>query len=251
MAKKSVPNKKPAAKAAAAKKQGAGKPSANAKTGFPVTAKRPPNNPNVPQQTINSITAMFNAIKSELDGYAAHLRALDRRRLNIVGINRQGFIRRAYAFAEETPQFLPHYVTLDKFTQDTDYFNSFNVLHDLSEQIRDVLWNITVQSADAAYTDALEFYASVREASKRRVDPAETIHRDLESFFKKSKPAGEKPTVKRQLRDANAIIRGKKNGKFIAENVKPHLAGGKHKVIDETYKEDVRIKESEDSKIKE
>jgi len=28
------------------------------------------------------------------------------------------------------------------------------------------LWNITIQSADIAYTDALEFYASVRESVK-------------------------------------------------------------------------------------
>jgi hypothetical protein len=52
---------------------------------------------------------------------------------------------------------------------------------------------------------------------------------------RKNKAAGEKPTVKRQLLDANAIIRGKKNGKFTAGNVKPHLAGGKHKAIDETF----------------
>jgi hypothetical protein len=39
--------------------------------------------------------------------------------------------------------------------------------------------------------------------------------------------------------------------KVLAENLKPHLAGGKHKVIDETWKEDTFLKESEDGEIKE
>jgi hypothetical protein len=45
-----------------------------------------------------------------------------------------------------------------------------------------IIWNITLQSADIVYIDALEFYASVREAAKRRVDAAETMFKDLEQF---------------------------------------------------------------------
>jgi hypothetical protein len=59
----------------------------------------------------------------------------------------------------------------------------FRSLTDLADQIREKLWNITVQSADIAYTDALEFYASVREAAKRRVDAAETPARRIISIF--------------------------------------------------------------------
>ena len=41
------------------------------------------------------------------------------------------------------------------------------------------------------YTDALEFYDSVRSAAKRRIDAAESIHAELEVFFQKRKPAKE------------------------------------------------------------
>jgi hypothetical protein len=50
--------------------------------------------------------------------------------------------------------------------------------------MREKLWNITIQSLDIAYTDALELYASVREATKRRVDVVETLHNELSPFFK-------------------------------------------------------------------
>ena len=91
------------------------------------------------------------------------------------------------------------------------------------------------QAADVVYTDALEFYASAREAAKRRVDAAETIHNDLESFFKHKKAEGEKPTEKKLKSDLNALLHGKRDGKIVIENVKPKLIGGKHKVIDEEF----------------
>ena len=48
--------------------------------------RRPPNNPDMPQTIIDNLNQDFNAIKELLDSYSQHLRALDRRRLNGVGI---------------------------------------------------------------------------------------------------------------------------------------------------------------------
>jgi hypothetical protein len=52
--------------------------------------KRPPNNPDMPQATINQINAVLNELKTILDNFSQHLRALDRMRLNGVvqpGVN--------------------------------------------------------------------------------------------------------------------------------------------------------------------
>jgi hypothetical protein len=74
--------------------------------------RRPPNNPDIPQTIIDNLNQDFNAIKELLDSYSQHLRALDRRRLNGVGIKKLGFIERAYELALENGEFLPHYLTL-------------------------------------------------------------------------------------------------------------------------------------------
>jgi hypothetical protein len=58
------------------------------------STKRPPNNPDIPQNIITMLNQDLNAIKELLDNYAKHLRSLDRRRLNGVGIKKLGFIRR-------------------------------------------------------------------------------------------------------------------------------------------------------------
>jgi hypothetical protein len=197
----------------------------------------------------------LNAIVELLDNFSKHLRALDRRRLNGVGIKKLGFIERAYKLALENGEFLPHYLTLERFGTDIQYFMDFRSLTDLVSQIREKLWNITIQSADIAYTDALEFYSSVREAAKRRVDATETIHNALSPFFKTmgKKHEGEEaePTKKQELRDARGLIKGTHDGILVIENKKPKLTGGKHKFIDETFKDTAEFKESEQGAITE
>jgi len=214
-------------------------------------ARRPPSSPDMPMQYIEYINADLNEVKETLEEYANHLRALDRKRLNGVGIKLQGFVDRALELAAENPEFLPHWLTLDKFTEDDEYFIAFRTLTDLAMQIRELLWNITIQSADVVYTDALEFYASVREAAKRRVDAAETIHNELSVFFKRHKPITEEPTERQLKRDANALIHGKKDGKIVIENIKPKLTGGTRKVIDETFRDTAEFKETAEGEIKE
>jgi len=219
------------------------------------STKRPPNNPDVPQATIDQLNEVLNAIKTILDDYAQHLRALDRRRLNGVGVRKLGFIERAYEIALENSEFLPHYLTIERFGTDIQYFMDFRSLTDLTAQIREKLWNITIQSSDIAYTDALEFYASVREAAKRRVDAAETIFNELSPFFRshgrRMEDSETPPTKKQALRDFKALESGKHDGILVIENRKPKLTGGKRKIIDETFKGTADFKETEQGEIKE
>jgi uncharacterized protein (DUF885 family) len=202
--------KKTAAKAAT-KKPVAKKATAKAKTGtaaiklLSATGKttsrsagtrRPPNNPDVPQAAIDHLNAMLNDLKAILDDYVQHLRALDRKRLNGVGVRKLGFIERAYEIALENAEFLPHYLTIERFGTDIQYFMDFRSLTDLTTQIREKLWNITIQSSDIAYTDALEFYASVREAACQKTEGflakslryAQTPHINSWSFAKGKTP---------------------------------------------------------------
>jgi hypothetical protein len=195
---------------------------------------------------------MLNELKGILDDYAQHLRALDRKRLNGVGVRKLGFIERAYEIALENAEFLPHYLTIDRFGTDIQYFMDFRSLTDLTDQIREKLWNITIQSSDIAYTDALEFYASVREAAKRRVDAAETIFAELSIFFKShGRRTEEEPTGKQAKRDFNSLLHGRHDGRLVIENIKPKMTGGKRKLIDQTFKDVTQFKETDEADFKE
>jgi hypothetical protein len=122
---------------------------------------------------------------------------------------------------------------------------------DFESQVHEKLRNIDIECNDVFYTDGLDFYASVREAYKRRVDGAETLYNDLKSSFNRKKSPNAPETEKQQLRDAKAIIRGTREGKFEAVNIKPKAAGGVHKVIDEKFANTARFKETEEGEIDE
>jgi len=95
----------------------------------------------------------------------------------------------------------------------------------------------------------------VREAAKRRVDAAETLHNILSPFFRgmgvRRREEEEPETEKQQLRDVKALIHGKHDGKIVVENFKPQLTGGIHKVEDQTFKDTEKFKGSIDGEVKE
>jgi len=144
------------------------------------TTKRPPNNPDMPQNIITMLNNDLNAIKELLDSFSQHLRALDRRRLNGVGIKKLGFIERAYELALENGEFLPHYLTLERFGKDIQYFMDFRSLTDVVTQIREQLWNITIQSSDIC--------RKAKGFSARSLRCAQTPHINSWSFAKGKTP---------------------------------------------------------------
>jgi hypothetical protein len=209
--------------------------------------KRPPQTPSIPRSIIESIIDNLANAKTDLENYAAHLRALDRKRLQSIGTRKEGFAQRAYRLAMDNPEFLPNYLEQERYAEDCNRFLILQTAVDLESQIHELLKNINIECMDYFYTDGLDFYAAVREAAKRRVDAAEAIHTELyDTYFKKMGNKHEtEPTEKQQLKDAKAIILGTKEGKFEAINIKPKAAGGVHKVIDEQFKNSAHFKESE------
>jgi hypothetical protein len=203
----------------------------------------------MPMDYLSDMLESFTSWRNEMEDFSAHLRALDRKRLNGVGVKKLGFIARALQLSGENPQFLPHWLSLKKFRYDDNYYLALRAAYDVAEQLKEILWNIVLEASDVVYTDALEYYSQVTDAAKRRVDPAETLRNDLYTYFKRGSYKGEEPTVKKLMRDAKAIARGTKDGKIEIENIKPHLTGGVHKALDETYRDKAAFKEDETGEI--
>jgi hypothetical protein len=263
--------KKPAAKKATAKAKAPAKKTTTAKSrtagrsakGKNVTAqfltgkgklltRRPPNNPDIPLTVIRGLYEDLDNVKYNLELFSAHLRSLDRKRLNGIGMKKLGFIGRALELAAENPEFLPHWLDIEKFQDDNNNYLALRSLYDIVTSIKEILWNIVLQASDILYTDALEYYSQVGDAAKRRIDPAETLYNDLRTHFKGmgKKPETE-PTEKKAKRDFNALLHGKKDGKIEVENISPKTTGGVHKIIDETWKDTAQFKKSEEGDIEE
>ena len=244
---KKVPAKK-ATNAKAKPKSPAKKTTAKAKSA--ITTRRPDSNQPPTVNLVNSITDDVLYLMTELNNYAANLRALDRQRHNGVGLRRLGFIEAALRLSTKFPQYFPHWLNTEKFQADLDLFNAVRSLVEVCRSLEEKAWNINVEASDMVYTDALEYYSQVQDAARRRVDSAESLYNELNDFFRRGNYKGEEPTEKEVLRDAKALIKGKKDGEVIIKNVKPKTAGGKHEVIDETFKSNASFKETEEGSIK-
>jgi hypothetical protein len=218
--------------------------------------RRPTPNPPLDGKAMDAIAEAFVRIRGLLEEAAANLRALDRERINGVGIKKQGFIQRACTLAAENQQFLPPYISAEKFRDDFQYFANIKNLCESCEQLHEFLWNLAMHSADISYTDALEFYAAIREAAKRRIDGSVTVYKELEPFFKthgnRRAGSGEGGETKKQLkRDFNALLRGERDGVISIENIKPHVTAGVRKVVDEKFTNKERFAETKEGEIDE
>jgi hypothetical protein len=201
---------------------------------------------------VNSITQDVLYLITELSNYAANLRALDRQRHNGVGLRRHGVIEAALRLSTEFPQYFPHWLTTAKFQADLDLFNAVRSLVEVCRSLEEKAWNINVEASDMVYTDALEYYSQVQDAAERRIDSAESIYNELHAFFRThGNRHRDEPTEQEVERDVKALLKGKKDGKVVVENIKPKMSGGKHKVIDETFKDTAEFRETKEGSITE
>ena len=251
MAKTKPTAKKPTAKKPVAKKATTAKPkTATAKTSLAV--RRPDANQPPTVNLVNSITQDVLYLITELSNYAANLRALDRQRHNGVGLRRLGFIEAAFRLSTKFPQYFPHWLNTAKFQADLDLFNAVRSLVEVCRSLEEKAWNINVEASDMVYTDALEYYSQVQDAARRRVDSAESIYNELHGFFRNMGPhETEQPTQKKVKRDVDALLHGRKDCEVIIKNIKPKTTGGKHEVIDETFKDSASFKETDEGSITE
>ena len=123
----------------------------------------------------------------------------------------------------------------------------------MCRSLEEKAWNINIEASDMVYTNALEYYSQVQDASNRRVDAAESIYKELYDFFRRGPMESEDgaPTQKKAKRDANAVMKGKKEGEVVFKNTSPKVTAGKREIIDETYKGSASFKETEEGSIKE
>jgi hypothetical protein len=206
------------------------------------------------KQAIDPHGAMTNLAKSAIidliedamgifEDYGHTFSPIERMRMNGLGIKNYGFTQTAYENAKRNPQFVPSYLDISSWEDAIKDFQSkreiLALIRQFMQQVRDGMR----VPADAAYGYALEYYAALQEAAKRKVPGAQSEFAELKPFFKRRRSATAEPTEMELEHDVHALLHGKKDGEIIIRNERPHLVGGKHEVIDETHKERVAARE--------
>jgi len=191
---------------------------------------------------LNSIELIVINVKTNMQKNA--LTTAARRRLLGAGMRRYGFISKVSDVAEANPEFQPVY-----FNNATlkIRLRQIELLRNISSALQQILRindDVMLQTSDVSFQMALAYYNTVREATRRRQPGAQTIFKLLQQFFRRSLRPSDEPTEQEVERNLHALLHGKKDGKIVIENERPHLTGGKHVVIDETHKGNDRFKET-------
>lgn len=106
-------------------------------------------------------------------------------RVELPKLNRKhhSFVTKSIQYAEQNPQLAPSYLDVNEMRKDMD---AMGVLQEIAGQLdplmRDINDSISVAGSEAVGGGYI-FYGAVRDASKRKIGAAESIYRDLSSYF--------------------------------------------------------------------
>jgi hypothetical protein len=175
-----------------------------------------------------------------------------RRILQSIRARRLGFIVRSSELALANPNFSPKGWDNQAMAGITQQITTLDELISIVDQIRSILTDQFIISANEGFRLARLFYASVQMWSRTGDSGARAVYDRLNEFFRHRRPtdSGGGTTIpggggeteatphktKKQLeRDAKALITGKKEGKMFIEHEPAYTFGGSYKVIDETF----------------
>jgi hypothetical protein len=182
----------------------------------------------------NFIAEYQNEIESWVSG--PQLSPAERRRLLGASQRRYGFIDEVSDVMSTNPRFIPSNVDEQEFKDEIRKFELIRNFNITLQQVLRITQDIQLVMGDSLYRQALSYYGSVRDAALRRVEGAQVLFNRLREFFRNihRRRTTDEPTEAEALRDARALLHGRKDGEIIIRNESPHLAGGERTVIDET-----------------
>jgi hypothetical protein len=175
----------------------------------------------------------------------------ERRRLLGSGVRRYGFIDKVSDVAADNPEFIPPFMDEDKLKELIRLIEALRNISVTLQQMQRMTNDELLIVGDEAFQEALKYYNSVRDASRRRVPDAQALFRVLQQFFRRPRRTSDEPTEEQVLRDVKAGLHGKKDVDIHIKHESPHLTGGEHIVTDETHKRHGAVKASVEEEIDE
>jgi len=188
-------------------------------------------------------------IKRFKTNWGYQLTDIERRRLMGSGIRRYGFIDKTSDVASVNTEYAPMHFSaeeLKKCIREIEFFRNFLQKIRTLERI---FSNALLVRSDEAYRLSLLFYKYISALTRIGDEAAITMFNMIKPFFSRPHRATKEPSEHKLVRNLKSLLHGKKDGEIIVKNEKPHIEGGKHIVIDETYKAKDRWKAIEEGGI--
>jgi hypothetical protein len=140
----------------------------------------------IPAETLSKVKANLQECAELLKPYLIALTPDDRQDLPKMSDKTLPFVEKVLDYVTSNPEFAPAYLSVPELKIDMAAFNELMSLLQLAEPLCDNLRDTQMLAGSEAYTAALAYYNSVKQAAKMNVPNAKTIFEDLSKRFERS-----------------------------------------------------------------
>lgn len=126
-------------------------------------------------------------INDTLKPYLIALTPEERQSKLKMGDKSNTFVEKVTEYVKSNPEFVPVYMKVANLETDYKAVNDLTLIYRPTEQIASSLSDTILLSGSEAFSNALTYYNSVKQAAKQNVPNAKTIYDDLKKRFDKMK----------------------------------------------------------------
>ncbi len=124
-------------------------------------------------------------LQSTLQGQLVALQPRQRQELPKMSDKTMPFVEKVISYADSRPEFVPFYLSVDEMKVDFQAVNDLKQILREAQQLCTALNDTMILSGSEAYTAALAYYSSVKQAATNNVPHAQAVYEDLRKRFEK------------------------------------------------------------------
>jgi hypothetical protein len=134
-------------------------------------------------EDLNKVIGLLGEVQTILKPYLIALTPEDRKELPKMSDKTTPFVEKALEYAKSNPEFAPAYLNINELSIDVKAVSDLTSVARPVEMLNDNLNDTILLSGSEAYTAALTFYNSIKQAAKMNVPNAKPIYEDLKKRF--------------------------------------------------------------------
>ncbi len=162
----------------------------------------------IPTEELKKATDALNVAKGILEKYLVSLTPEQRTALPKMGDKTTPFVEKITEYVKSSPEFVPNFMNIANLEVDYKAVNDLTSLYRTCEQLTSNLNDSILISGSEAFSNALIYYNSVKQASKNNVPNAKIVFEDLKKRFEKIKaktPKTPQNNLKAPLKQLKAL----------------------------------------------
>lgn len=137
----------------------------------------------IPESDVKQVTEYLNKIQEILKPYLIALSPEERQRMLKMGDKTVSFVEKTLDYVKSNPEFVPAYMNVLEFEKDTTAVKNLITMLNPVVQLEQGINDTEMLAGSEAYTAALIYYNSVKQAAKNNVPNAAAIYDDLSKRF--------------------------------------------------------------------